>query len=108
MEETEEKLDSRAEPVLSFDPEWLAITRAFHPWLSTTYHQPSFPEEAEARALVAKELDWVKANVATNKWGEIPVLDHQTFVMTAPGPGTEGGNKFKQRECSVISFFLLI
>ncbi|KAF8882454.1 lariat debranching enzyme, C-terminal domain-containing protein [Infundibulicybe gibba] len=32
-------------PVLNFDLEWLAITRAFHPWLSTTRAQRQFPEE---------------------------------------------------------------
>ncbi|KAF8966394.1 lariat debranching enzyme, C-terminal domain-containing protein [Flammula alnicola] len=86
----------RTRPLLSFDPEWLAITRAFHPWLSTTRQQPPFPEEAEARALVAKELEWVKKNIKTNEQGEIPVSDHQTFVMTAPGPGSEGAAKFRQ------------
>ncbi|PPQ81075.1 hypothetical protein CVT25_014538, partial [Psilocybe cyanescens] len=83
-------------PTLTFDPEWLAITRAFHPWLSTTRHQPAFPDEAEARALVAKELEWVRANVPKNERGEILVREWQSFVMTAPGPGMEGGDKFRQ------------
>ena len=87
-----------AQPVLSFDPEWLAISRAFHPWLSTTYHQPSFPEEAEARAIVSKELEWVIQNVEQDQRGDILVSDHQTFTTTAPGPGSEGSGKFKQRE----------
>lgn len=92
-------------PTLTFDPEWLAITRAFHPWLSTTRHQPAFPDEAEARALVAKELEWVRANVPKNERGEILVREWQSFVMTAPGPGMEGGDKFRQREfCIGIAF----
>ncbi|KAF8901740.1 lariat debranching enzyme, C-terminal domain-containing protein [Gymnopilus junonius] len=83
-------------PLLSFDPEWLAITRAFHPWLSTTRHQPSFPEEIEARALVASELEWVEKNVEKDTNGAIPVMEHQSFAMTAPGPGSEGADKSKQ------------
>lgn len=84
-------------PTLSFDPEWLAITRAFHPWLSTTRHQPAFPDEAEARALVAQELKWVRENVPTNERGEMLVKECQSFATTAPGPGREGGDKFRQR-----------
>ncbi|KAF9480797.1 DBR1-domain-containing protein [Pholiota conissans] len=83
-------------PLLSFDPEWLAITRAFHPFLSTTRQQPTFPDEAEARALVAKEREWVAQNIPVDARGEIPVSEHQVFVMTAPGPGSEGKNKFQQ------------
>ena len=86
------------QPVLSFDPEWLAINRAFHPWLSTTRHQPSFPEEAEARAMVSKELEWVIHNVKQDERGDILVSEYQTFSFTAPGPGSEGEAKFKQRE----------
>ncbi|KAF5340653.1 hypothetical protein D9611_007519 [Ephemerocybe angulata] len=81
---------------LAFDPEWLAINRAFHPWFSTTRSQRPFPEEAEARAMIAKELEWVNANVKRNDDGVIPVDDWQTFVQTAPGPGSEGALKFKQ------------
>ncbi|KAF9045383.1 lariat debranching enzyme, C-terminal domain-containing protein [Panaeolus papilionaceus] len=80
----------------SFDPEWLAICRAFHPLLSTTRHQPAFPDEADARNMVARELDWVSKNIKTDASGEIPISDYQTFVMTAPGPGTEGQAKFQQ------------
>lgn len=82
--------------VLAFDPEWLAIQRAFHPWFSTTRGQRPFPDEAEARAMIAKELEWVRANVKTNDKGLIPVDDHQTFAQTAPGPGSEGKDKFIQ------------
>ena len=89
-------------PLLAYDPEWLAITRAFHPWLSTTRQQPSFPDESTARGLVAKELEWVKKNVKSDESGEIPVKDYQTFGMTAPGPGNEGKNKFQQRESLIF------
>ena len=84
--------------VLSFDLEWLAISRAFHPWLSTTRHQPPFPEETEARAMVSKELEWVIQNVEQDERGDILVSDYQTFTITAPGPGSESDGKSKQRE----------
>ncbi|KAI0047048.1 Metallophos-domain-containing protein [Auriscalpium vulgare] len=84
-------------PVLAFDPEWLAITRAFHPFLSTTRYQPPFPSLEEAWESIGKELAWVKENVG-KKLGieesvESPVwrVDAcQKFVMTAPGPEQDG------------------
>ncbi|PPQ63894.1 hypothetical protein CVT24_010361 [Panaeolus cyanescens] len=88
--------DQDAALSFAFDPEWLAICRAFHPLLSTTRHQPAFPDEADARSMVAKELDWVSENIKTDASGEIPISDYQTFAMTAPGPGTEGQARFQQ------------
>lgn len=55
--------DAYTSPVLEFDPEWLAITRAFHPWFSTTHQQPPFPDETEARAAVATAMQWVVENL---------------------------------------------
>lgn len=94
-------------PLFAFDPEWLAICRAFHPWLSMTRQQPVFPEEAEARALVAQERAWVDANVKTDERGSLPIGDCQTFAMTAPGPGSEGRNKLRQR-WSIHIYFVKI
>lgn len=48
--------------------------------------------------MVSKELEWVKQNVKQDERGDILVSDYQTFTITAPGPGSEGGAKFKQRE----------
>jgi lariat debranching enzyme len=82
-------MSGRPLPLLSYDPEWLSITRAFHSYLSLTRQQSRFPEESQARSLVARAAKWVEKNVKTDEQGEIPVADHQTFVMTAPGPGSE-------------------
>ena len=41
---------SRHAPVLAFDPEWLAITRAFAPHMSVAHTQAAYPAEADARA----------------------------------------------------------
>lgn len=84
----------RPTPLFTFDPEWLAITRAFHPWFSTARLQKPFPEETEARELVRKELDWVKDNVNGDS---LLVARCQQFIPTAPGPGNEGSAKYQQR-----------
>lgn len=91
---------SRRWPTLTFDPEWLAITRAFHPWLSTTRSQSPFPDEAKARAMVQEELEWVNNNIKgkNDKKGlGMAIKDCQKFVLTAPGPGAEGKAKNEQR-----------
>ncbi|KAF8824257.1 hypothetical protein HHX47_DHR8000080 [Lentinula edodes] len=77
-------ISSSAQPILTFDPHWLAITRAFHSHISLTRQQKPFPEETAAREMVARELEWVKANVREE--GRVPVGDVQQFVRTAPGP----------------------
>ena len=85
-------------PKFEFDPEWLAIVRAFHPYLSTTHLQPSLPDAAQAADSLKKASDWVKQNV-----GDKSILGCQTFWMTAPGPedpGREGPNRFRQRSYS--------
>ncbi|KAF8627152.1 hypothetical protein AX17_006369 [Amanita inopinata Kibby_2008] len=73
-------------PALSFDAEWLAITRAFHPWLSTTRLQRQFPDESDARRMVGSELDWIAKNVAKKLGENLEVLECQTFRCTAPAP----------------------
>jgi lariat debranching enzyme len=88
-------------PILSFDPEWLAISRAFHPWLSTSKPQRPFPVEEEARRMIKEELEWVSKNVPGKLDGTFLVSECQTFVPTAPGPGPgpvhEGIAKNQQR-----------
>ncbi|KAI0692057.1 lariat debranching enzyme, C-terminal domain-containing protein [Cytidiella melzeri] len=89
--------DLHGPPVLTFDPEWLAITRAFNPYMSTSRYQLRYPDEAEARSAVSKELQWVGENILVDS-GEVQSLDMrvkrvdecQTFVMTAPGPQSPG------------------
>ncbi|KIJ61557.1 hypothetical protein HYDPIDRAFT_115714 [Hydnomerulius pinastri MD-312] len=89
-----------ARPILTYDPEWLAITRAFHPYFSDTRHQATYPDEATARARVSEEITWVEENIVSqvpedNK-SPLSVEERQTFVRTAPGPGSEGSAKFHQ------------
>jgi len=73
--------------VLTYDPEWLAITRAFHPFFSTTVKQTPFPPPDEAWNLVNEEFKWVQENVL--KCFKDPqcwrIDDVQTFITSAPG-----------------------
>lgn len=94
----------QASPLLTYDPEWLAITRAFHQYFTTTRQQATYPDEPTARARVSAELEWVEKNIvhkATNDSAKFPLcVDNcQVFVQTAPGPGSEGNAKFQQRKC---------
>ncbi|KAJ3783125.1 lariat debranching enzyme, C-terminal domain-containing protein [Lentinula aff. detonsa] len=75
---------SASHPILTFDPYWLAITRAFHSNISFTHKQKPFPDEATAREMVSKELAWVKENIEGE--GKLRVQDVQQFARTAPGP----------------------
>ena len=69
---------------LSYDPEWLAITRAFNPYLSRRKIQLPFPGADDARQRVARELEWVTATFPTPK--DLEVERVQQFVKTVPGP----------------------
>jgi hypothetical protein len=95
-------------PILTFDPQWLAITRSFQPYFSTSRVQSAFPGEAQAIEMVRRELDWVQQHIGTRKIDEC-----QTFTRIAPGPDQEG-SKFQQRTwcslflCPWISHLLVI
>ncbi|KAG1784852.1 lariat debranching enzyme, C-terminal domain-containing protein, partial [Suillus plorans] len=85
----------RCVPKLTFDPEWLAISRAFHPFFSTRRRQADYPNEATARA-----MSNVRNNEVDSSGVPLPgirtILDCQTFVQSAPGPGSEGAQKNQQ------------
>ncbi|KIK77509.1 hypothetical protein PAXRUDRAFT_834962 [Paxillus rubicundulus Ve08.2h10] len=88
-------------PRLTYDPEWLAISRAFDQYFNTTCHQAAYPDEATARERVSEALDWVQENIVRKSSSEdrkLPLLvgGCQLFVQTAPGPGSEGNAKFQQ------------
>ncbi|KAA1475883.1 hypothetical protein DENSPDRAFT_842759 [Dentipellis sp. KUC8613] len=83
-------------PTLAFDPDWLAITKAFAPYLSRGRRQAAFPDEAHARAAVAEARDWVVRNVpgklaVAAEGGPWRVADCQVFARVAPGPGAGDG-----------------
>ena len=59
------------------------------PSIRTSRPQPPIPEESEVRALVARVAKRVEENAGTDEQGDISAADHQTFVITAPGPRDE-------------------
>lgn len=74
---------------LSYDPEWLAITRVFNPYLSRRKIQWPFPGTSDdARQRVARELEWVIAAFPTPE--DLEVERVQQFVKTVPGPKGNG------------------
>ena len=75
---------------LSYDPEWLAITRAFNPYLqispSTNEFIPELPEDpVVVRELIDKERKWVEDNVKDL------TIHPSAFTRTAPAIGKEKG-----------------
>ena len=86
----------------TFDPQWLAITRVFHPFFTSERIQQQLPSLEEARVLVLQELKWVEENLDMNK----RIEEVQNFAMTAPGANgmrpPKGSGANRQRE---ISFF---
>lgn len=85
MTEPSPPSDPLDQPILTFDPEWLAVTRAFNPYMSTAQKQLQYPDEAEARAAVARELEWVEKHVLGDQ-GVKRIDECQLFSVTAPGP----------------------
>jgi lariat debranching enzyme len=89
-----------APPVLTFDPEWLAIVRSFNPFFSRGRAQLPFPPEADARATVARELAWVREHAL----GDAPsrsVDGVQVFAPTALG-GPEGPKRGTRESSSSL------
>lgn len=73
---------------LTFDPGWLAVVRAFNPYMALTQNQHgSYPEHQAAAEAVSRELEWIKQNLP--ECGHQDINDVQTFAMTATGPTPE-------------------
>lgn len=86
-------------PKLTYDIEWLAISKAMHPLLSTDRKTNIQPRINMAQRWVEKELEWVKEKIINLKRSaattndptnqdneELEVETIQQFVMTASGP----------------------
>ncbi|KAH9066860.1 lariat debranching enzyme, C-terminal domain-containing protein [Lactarius vividus] len=71
--------------VLSYDPEWLAITRAFQPYLSRKREQATYPDPDAAREAVAREWDWVQTHALPKLGAECRVDACQRFVQGVDG-----------------------
>jgi len=94
--------ETNSPPRLTFDPEWLAVVRAFDPYMTLTEKQHgSYPDHQAAIEAVSRELEWVKRNLPEG--GRQDIHDVQIFVITATGPTPET-QKAKGQQRSVIVF----
>ncbi|KAI8057896.1 DBR1-domain-containing protein [Syncephalis plumigaleata] len=72
-------------PILSYDPEWLAILRATRSYLSLDYHQPNIPSNDAIYRKIDQERAWIDANIANL---QVP----HNFTITAPPPTPDEAN----------------
>lgn len=88
-------------PVLHYDPEWLAITRALHPFLSLSRYQDALPFPDVVQQLVTDEVTRLReegllvpdpAGDLVKEHGLIEITRVQKFWPTAPAHGEPGGN----------------
>ena len=94
--------ETESPPKLTFDPEWLAIVRAFDPYMTLTPNQHgSYPEHPAVIEAISREREWVKQNLPEG--GHQEIADVQTFSMTATGPTTDT-QKAKGQQRAVLVF----
>lgn len=85
---------------LQYDPEWLAITRAFHPSLTIGDRSAQLPQdegEAAYAELITKERAWVGEHVVAQKKLDVP----HNFVQTAPAITPDGDPKLRELHSNV-------
>ncbi|KAJ6590934.1 lariat debranching enzyme, C-terminal domain-containing protein [Mycena vulgaris] len=76
-------------PRLFFDPHWLAIVRAFAPFLPLTEQAPPLPPPAKLPALIAAARAWVEEHVGAT----MAIGDVQVFAKTAPPTRSYSGEE---------------
>lgn len=92
-------------PVMTFDPLWLAITKAFHPYMSLRYKANPLPQNFEdLRQAVAHQLHWLQQNLPEG--GRVPISEIQQFCQTAPISSADVAKS--QRESPDPLFFCTI
>ncbi|KAK0217972.1 lariat debranching enzyme, C-terminal domain-containing protein [Armillaria fumosa] len=67
---------------LTFDPEWLAITRALQSFFNQVQSRALLPPQHLSSQLVKRHLEWVLEHIGEDR----PVGSVQKFRPTAPGP----------------------
>ena len=104
---TPETFSPSSTPRMTFEPYWLAITRALHPYLSTELRQGPLPYPDEMDRMIQVELERIEQQglLVPNQsgpegeagglvWekGPVDVSRVQKFSPTAPAQGQPGGN----------------
>ncbi|KAK8854940.1 hypothetical protein IAR55_003679 [Kwoniella newhampshirensis] len=94
-------------PRLTYDPEWLAISRALHPYLSVKHQQTPLPPSDALQQMIQDEKDRIERDgllvpsevvredgLVDLDWekGDIEVNRVQKFWPTAPAEGQPGGS----------------
>jgi hypothetical protein len=82
---------SDSPPRLQFDPEWLAITRAFHPWLTLTPNQRPLPSVEEGKRLIAEARVWIDENVVKREMPAPAPINPPQSEAVADEPDTAEG-----------------
>ncbi|KAK9424087.1 putative Lariat debranching enzyme [Seiridium unicorne] len=88
--------DAAQDLCLQYDPEWLAITRAFHQYLSIgdrTAKTPVNEGEAAYVEMIDKERAWVDANIVAKGKLTVPL----NFAITAPPHSPGDPDKVNQQ-----------
>ena len=86
---------------MSYDPEWLAITRAFQPYFSLEHKPAIYPNADDARAAVSREWDWVHAHIppklnlgsGTGDGGDQWPVDACQRFLLPPSAGDTNANR---------------
>lgn len=89
-------------PILTYDPEWLAITKAFHEDFSTGEEMPKWttdPYVAERR--VAEARIWVRDNIGDGDWfGTKELTSVQKFERVQPDAPEGQGPSSLEKQCT--------
>jgi lariat debranching enzyme len=91
--------ESDSPPRLQFDLEWLAITRAFHPWLSLTPNQRPLPSHEEGKKLIEEARKWIEENVVKREMpmkAGMPAIEAVAPVMQ--GVDEQGGDEVAEKQ----------
>jgi len=70
-------------PTVTLDPQWLAITKAFFPYLSLEARQMDMPDLPTMQGEVERQLEWITSHLS--RGGAIPITEVQQFQKTASG-----------------------
>lgn len=92
-------------PILTYDPYWLAITRAYSPYFSTSPFPNDIPSFTIMQDKVKRELKWIERHIP--QAGKRGVLEVQEFSRVAPAVWEERLDKLTQRKYLYITAVLL-
>ena len=81
--------DDASPPHLQYDPEWLAVTRAFHPFLSLERRQV-LPSHEEAEKCLDEARTWVEKNIVNAPSLQVPADEDGTRAVIESAAAVAG------------------